>query len=151
MTPWELPSEILTLAGVLMGTLMPAALTFLNGRQQAKHEANRLLIDSLERRIADLESHLREESAARRALEESVRQREADARHREEKANAAMDRARFVMSVAIAHINRLTTHIDAGSPPPSPPLPHEVSEWVDSELWTSKIRKRTSPPTGDKN
>lgn len=141
MTFWELSPEVWTLGGVLMGTLIPAGMSFLNGRAAAKHESNRMLIESLERRIAGLESNLREESAARSSLEGEIRTRESAARAREEKAHAATDRARLAMSVAIAHITRLSTHIESGSPPPPPPLPSEVAEWVAAELWTSKLGK----------
>lgn len=148
MTPWDLPPEIWTLGGVLMGTLIPAAMTFLNGRAAAKHESNRTLIDSLERRIADLESSLRAESAARSSLEGEIRTREREAREREEKAHAATDRARLAMSMAIAHITRLSNHIEAGSPPPPPPLPTEVTEWVNQELWTAGMvqSQAATPP-----
>ncbi len=135
----DFPQEMWTLGGVLMGTLIPAGMTFLNGRAAAKHESNRMLIDSLERRIADLESSLRAESAARSSLEGEIRTRESEAREREEKAHAATDRARLAMSMAIAHITRLSNHIEAGSPPPPPPLPSEVADWVSAELWTSKF------------
>ena len=137
----DFPQEMWTLGGVLMGTLIPAGLSVLNGRAAAKHESNRMLIESLERRIAGLESNLREESAARSSLEGEIRTRESAARAREEKAHAATDRARLAMSVAIAHITRLSTHIESGSPPPPPPLPSEVAEWVAAELWTSKLGK----------
>jgi C4-dicarboxylate-specific signal transduction histidine kinase len=110
---WAIPPEIWALAGVVLGTFIPSAMTFFTGRQQAKHEANKALIEALERRIGDLETHLREETSARRALEVEVRRRE-------EEAHSAADRARLVMSVAVAHINRLTAHIEAGSPPPPP-------------------------------
>ena len=134
-----LPPEVWTLGGVLMGTLIPAAMTFLNGRAVARHDSNRMLIDSLERRIADLESSLRKESAARASLEKDIRTREDEARAREEKAHAATDRARLAMSVAVAHIVRLSAHIESGDPPPPPPLPSEVADWVSAELWTSKL------------
>lgn len=137
----DFPQEMWTLGGVLMGTLIPAGMTFLNGRSAAKHESNRMLIDSLERRIADLESSLRKEAAARTSLETEVRTRESAAREREERAHAATDRARLAMSVAVAHIARLSAHIESGSPPPPPPLPSEVAEWVSAELWTSKLGK----------
>lgn len=135
----DFPQEMWTFGGVLMGTLIPAGMTFLTGRAAAKHELNRMLIDSLERRIADLESSLRKETAARSSLEGEIRTRESEAREREEKAHAATDRARLAMSMAIAHITRLSNHIEAGSPPPPPPLPSEVAEWVSTELWTSKL------------
>ena len=122
-----------------MGTLIPAIMSFLNGRTTAAHESNRMLIDSLERRIADLESSLRKESEARASLETDIRTREEEARAREEKAYAATDRARLAMSMAIAHITRLSNHIESGSPPPPPPLPSEVADWVSAELWTSKL------------
>lgn len=137
----DFPPEVWTLGGVLMGTLIPAGMSFLNGRMAAKHESNRMLIESLERRIAGLESNLREESVARSSLESEIRTRESAARAREEKAHAATDRARLAMSVAIAHITRLSNHIESGSPPPPPPLPSEVAEWVAAELWTSKLGK----------
>lgn len=134
-----LPPEVWTLGGVLIGTLIPAAMSFLNGRAAAKHESNRMLIDSLERRIADLESSLRKESAARASLETDIRSREGEARAREEKAYAATDRARLAMSLAIAHITRLSNHIESGSPPPPPPPPPEVAEWIEKELWTARL------------
>lgn len=132
MTPEIIPPEIWALAGVVLGTLIPAAFGFLNGRMQAKHESNKTLIEALERRIGDLEKHLSEETGARRALEAEVRAREAEA-------HSTADKARWVMSIAISHINRLNAHIVSGSPPPPPPLPGEVEEWVSRELWTSKL------------
>ncbi len=127
-----LPPEVWTLGGVIIGTLIPAIFAFMNGRQQAQHESNKVLIEALERRIGDLEKHLRDETDARRALE-------AEVRLREQEAHATADQARLVMSIAVAHINRLGAHIEAGSPPPPPPLPTEVAEWVSRELWTSKL------------
>ena len=109
----------------------------MNGRQQAKHESNKVLIEALERRIGDLEKHLREETDARRSLE-------AEVRTREQEAHSTADKARWVMSIAIAHINRLDAHITSGSPPPPPPLPTEVEEWVSKELWTSKLPEQGS-------
>lgn len=126
------PPEVWALGGVILGTLIPAVFAFITGRQQAKHESNKVLIEALERRIGDLEKHLREETEARRKLEDDVRDREA-------KAHSTADKARWVMSIAISHINRLDAHIAAGSPPPPPPLPDEVSEWVSRELWTSNF------------
>lgn len=41
----DFPQEMWTLGGVLMGTLIPAGMTFINGRAAAKHESNRMLID----------------------------------------------------------------------------------------------------------
>ena len=110
-----------------------AVFAFITGRQQAKHESNKVLIEALERRIGDLEKHLREETEARRTLESEVRTREAEA-------HSTADRARWVMSIAISHINRLDAHIAAGSPPPPPPLPGEVEEWVSRELWTTSFQ-----------
>ena len=132
-----LPPELWALAGVILGTLIPAALVFMNGRQQAKHESNKVLIEALERRIGDLEKHLREETDARRSLE-------AEVRTREQEAHSTADKARWVMSIAIAHINRLDAHLPSGSPPPPPPLPPEVEEWVSKELWTSKLPEQGS-------
>lgn len=127
-----LTPEVGTLFGVILGTLLPAAFAFVSGRQQTQHESNKVLIEALERRIGDLEKHLSEETDARRRLEDDVRVREA-------KAHATADKARWVMSIAISHINRLNAHIASGSPPPPPPLPGEVEEWVSRELWTSKL------------
>lgn len=127
-----IPAELWALGGVILGTLIPAIFAFITGRQQAKHESNKVLIEALERRIGDLEKHLSEETDARRRLEDDVRVREA-------KAHATADKARWVMSIAISHINRLNAHIASGSPPPPPPLPGEVEEWVSRELWTSKL------------
>lgn len=127
------PPEVWALGGVILGTLIPAVFAFITGRQQAKHESNKALIGALERRIGDLEKHLREETEARRTLESEVRTREAEA-------HSTADKARWVMSIAISHINRLDAHIAAGSPPPPPPLPGEVEEWVNRELWTTSFQ-----------
>lgn len=127
------PPEVWALGGVILGTLIPAVFAFITGRQQAKQESNKVLIEALERRIGDLEKHLREETEARRSLESEVRTREAEA-------HSMADKARWVMSIAISHINRLDAHIAAGSPPPPPPLPGEVKEWVSRELWTSSFQ-----------
>lgn len=126
------PPEVWALGGVILGTLIPAVFAFITGRQQAKHESNKVLIEALERRIGGLEKQLGEETAARRKLEDDVRVREAEA-------HSTADKARWVMSIAISHINRLNAHIASGSPPPPPPLPGEVEEWVSRELWTSKL------------
>lgn len=133
MKPDLFPPEVWALGGVILGTLLPAAFAFITGRQRAKHESNKVLIGALERRIGDLEKHLREETEARRSLESEVRTREAEAQ-------STADRARWVMSIAISHINRLDAHIATGSPPPPPPLPSEVKEWVSRELWTSSFQ-----------
>lgn len=133
MTSDLFPPEVWALGGVILGTLIPAVFAFITGRQQAKHESNKVLIEALERRIGDLEKHLREETEARRSLESEVRTREAEA-------HSTADTARWVMSIAISHINRLDAHIAAGSPPPPPPLPGEVKEWVSRELWTSSFQ-----------
>ena len=135
------PPEVWALGGVILGTLIPAFFAFITGRQQAKHESNKALIEALERRIGDLEKHLREETDARRSLESEVRAREAEA-------HSTADKARWVMSIAISHINRLNAHIASGSPPPPPPMPGEVEEWVSRELWTSSLRLG---PTNPKN
>ncbi len=135
------PPEVWALGGVILGTLIPAVFAFITGRQQAKHESNKVLIEALERRIGDLEKHLREETEARRSLESEVRTREAEA-------HSTADKARWVMSIAISHINRLDAHIAAGSPPPPPPLPGEVKEWVSRELWTTSFQ--TGHPALDK-
>lgn len=132
-----LPPEVWTLGGVIIAPLIPAIFAFMNGRQQTKHESNKVLIEALERRISGLEKHLSEETAARRSLEEEVRTRENEA-------HATADKARWVMSIAIAHINRLDAHITSGSPPPPPPMPTEVEEWVSRELWTSKLPEQGS-------
>lgn len=134
---WAIPPEIWALAGVVLGTFTPSALTFFTGRQKSNHEANKALIEALERRIGDLETRLRDETSARRALEVEVRRRE-------EEAHSTADRARLAMSVAVAHINRLAAHIEAGSPPPPPAVPPEVADWVSAELWTSKLRPDAS-------
>lgn len=126
------PPGVWALGGVILGTLIPAVFAFITGRQQAKHESNKVLIEALERRIGGLEKQLGEEAAARRKLEDDVRAREAEA-------HSTADRARWVMSIAISHINRLNAHIASGSPPPPPPLPGEVEEWVSRELWPSKL------------
>ena len=126
------PPEVWALGGVILGTLIPAVFAFITGRQQAKHESNKVLIEALERRIGDLEKHLREETDARRSLETEVRLREAEA-------HSTADKARWVMSIAISHINRLGAHIESGSPSPPPPLPAEVAEWVEKELWTARL------------
>lgn len=136
------PPEVWALGGVILGTLIPAVFAFITGRQQAKHESNKILIEALERRIGELEKHLSKETDARRKLEDDVRVREA-------KAHSTADRARWVMSIAISHINRLNAHIASGSPPPPPPLPGEVEEWVSRELWTSKLAaqdQENNPP-----
>lgn len=141
MKPDLIPPEVWALGGVILGTLIPAVFAFITGRQQAKHESNKVLIEALERRIGDLEKHLREETDARRSLESEVRTREAEA-------HSTADKARWVMSIAISHINRLDAHIAAGSPPPPPPLPGEVEEWVSRELWTTSFPP--GPPNLDK-
>lgn len=138
-----IPAEVGTLIGVILGTLIPAIFAFSTGRQQAKHESNKVLIASLERRIGDLEKNLHDEADARRALE-------ADIRAREVEAHATADKARWVMSIAIAHINRLNAHISSGSPPPPPPLPAEVDEWISRELWTSKFSEARPASGGAK-
>lgn len=105
----------------------------MNARLQSKHEANRTLIESLERRLHDMEESLKGEMAARRELEQQMKAVQAEARAAQEEAWRRHDRAQLIVSRALTHIERLERHIEAGSPPPPPPLPSEIQE-IASEL-----------------
>ena len=120
---WELPAEVWTLGGVLLGTLIPAAMTFLNARFQSRHDANRLLIESLERRLHDMETSLQTETAARRELEEEMKKVREAAHAAQAEAWKRHDRAQLIVAQSMTHIERLERHIEAGSTPPPPPLP----------------------------
>lgn len=125
---WELPAEVWTLGGVLLGTLIPAALASLNARFQSRHDANRLLIESLERRLHDMEASLQTETAARRELEESMKEVREAAHAAQAEAWKRHDRAQLIVAQSMTHIERLMRHIEAGSPPPPPPLPPELRQ-----------------------
>lgn len=134
--PWELPAEVWTLGGVLLGTLIPAAMTFLNARFQSRHDANRLLIESLERRLHDMEASLQTETAARRELEEEMKKVREAAHAAQAEAWKRHDRAQLIVAQSMTHIERLERHIEAGSPPPPPPLPPELQTIKDNLMWS---------------
>lgn len=140
---WELPAEVWTLGGVLLGTLIPAAMTFLNARFQSRHDANRLLIESLERRLHDMETSLQTETAARRELEEEMKKVREAAHAAQAEAWKRHDRAQLVVAQSMTHIERLERHIEAGSPPPPPPLPPELQAIKDNLMW-SRSHDQTS-------
>lgn len=142
--PWELPAEVWTLGGVLLGTLIPAAMTFLNARFQSRHDANRLLIESLERRLHDMEASLQTETAARRELEESMKEVREAAHAAQAEAWKRHDRAQLIVAQSMTHIERLMRHIEAGSPPPPPPLPPELQTIKDNLMW-SRSHDQTKP------
>lgn len=133
---WELPAEVWTLGGVLLGTLIPAAMTFLNARFQSKHDANRLLIESLERRLHDMETSLQTETAARRELEEEMKKVREAAHAAQAEAWKRHDRAQLIVAQSMTHIERLERHIEAGSPPPPPPLPPKLQAIKDNLMWS---------------
>lgn len=141
--PWELPAEVWTLGGVLLGTLIPAAMTFLNARFQSRHDANRLLIESLERRLHDMEASLQTETAARRELEERMKEVQEAAHAAQAEAWKRHDRAQLIVAQSMTHIERLERHIEAGSPPPPPPLPPELQTIKDNLMW-SRSHDQTS-------
>lgn len=120
-----------------MGTLIPAVLTMLGARSQAQHESNKALIDAMERRIVDLERMLREEAERRDRVEQKVKALEAEASAHEKRASQTQNQARQVLSIALAHISRLESHIEAQSAPPSPPMPAELRTYADALLWSS--------------
>lgn len=141
---WELPAEVWTLGGVLLGTLIPAAMTFLNARFQSRHDANRLLIESLERRLHDMEASLQTETAARRELEEEMKKVREAAHAAQAEAWKRHDRAQLIVAQSMTHIERLERHIEAGSPPPPPPLPPEIQAIKDNLMW-SRSHYQTKP------
>lgn len=140
---WELPAEVWTLGGVLLGTLIPAAMAFLNTRFQSRHDANRLLIESLERRLHDMETSLQTETAARRELEEEMKKVREAAHAAQAEAWKRHDRAQLIVAQSMTHIERLERHIEAGSPPPPPPLPPELQAIKDNLMW-SRSHDQTS-------
>lgn len=137
MTFGDFPQEIWTLGGVLMGTLIPAILTMLGARSQAQHESNKALIDAMERRIVDLERMLREEAERRDLVEQKVKALEQEASAHEKKASQTQNQARQVLSIALSHINRLESHIEARSDPPAPQVPDDLRVYADAFLWSS--------------
>ena len=140
---WELPAGVWTLGGVLLGTLIPAAMAFLNSRFQSRHDANRLLIESLERRLHDMETSLQTETAARRELEEEMKKVREAAHAAQAEAWKRHDRAQLIVAQSMTHIERLERHIEAGSPPPPPPLPPELRTIKDNLMW-SRSHDQTS-------
>lgn len=134
---FAVPAELWTLGGVLMGTLIPAFLTMLGARSQAQHESNKALIDAMERRIVDLERMLREEAERRDLVEQKVKALELEASAHEKKATQTQNQARQVLSIALAHINHLESHIKARAEPPAPQIPAELSAYADAFLWSS--------------
>lgn len=140
---WELPAEVWTLGGVLLGTLIPAAMTFLNARFQSRHDANRLLIESLERRLHEMETSLQTETAARRELEEEMKKVREAAHAAQAEAWKRHDRAQLIVAQSMTHVERLERHIEAGSPPPPPPLPPELQAIKDNLMW-SRSHDQTS-------
>lgn len=146
---WNLPPDAWPLVGVLLGTLLPAALTFLNARFQSRHDANRVLIESLERRLREMEASLRNESAARRELEDRMKEVQEAAHAAQAEAWERHDRARLIVAQAMTHLERLERHIEAGSPPPPPPLPSELQTIKDNLMW-SRSHGQATPDKKDK-
>lgn len=140
---WELPAEVWTLGGVLLGTLIPAAMAYVNTRFQSRHDANRLLIEALERRLHNMETSLQTETAARRELEESMEEVREAAHAAQAEAWKRHDRAQLIVAQSMTHIECLMRHIAAGSPPPPPPLPPELQEIKDNLMW-SRSHDQTS-------
>lgn len=130
------PPEVWALGGVILGTLIPAAMAFINARFQSRHESNRLLIDSLERRIHEMENALQRETAARRELEERMLEVQKAAHDAQAEAWKRHDRAQLIVAQSMTHIERLERHIEAGSPPPPPPLPPELQTIKDNLMWS---------------
>lgn len=137
MTFGDLPPEVWTLGGVLMGTLIPALLSMLGARSQAQHDSNKALIDAMERRIVDLERMLREEVERRDMVEKKVKALEREVSVHEKRASQTQNQARQVLSIAVAHINRLESHIEARADPPAPPIPEDLKAYADALLWSS--------------
>lgn len=142
-----IPPELWTLGGVLMGTLIPAFLTMLGARSQAQHESNKALIDAMERRIVDLERMLREEANRRDLVEQKVKALEQEASAHEKKASQTQNQARQVLSIALSHINRLESHIEARADPPAPQVPDELRSYADAFLWSSPQVVVSAKPT----
>lgn len=130
------PPEVWALGGVILGTLIPAAMAFINARFQSRHESNRLLIDSLERRIHEMENALQRETTARRELEERMLEVQKAAHDAQAEAWKRHDRAQLIVAQSMTHIERLERHIEAGSPPPPPPLPPELQTIKDNLMWS---------------
>lgn len=130
------PPEVWALGGVILGTLIPAAMAFINARFQSRHESNRLLIDSLERRIHEMENALQRETTARRELEERMLEVQKAAHDAQAEAWKRHDRAQLIVAQSMTHIERLERHIEAGSPPPPPPLPPELQMIKDNLMWS---------------
>lgn len=130
------PPEVWALGGVILGTLIPAAMAFINARFQSRHESNRLLIDSLERRIHEMENALQRETTARRELEERMLEVQKAAHDAQAEAWKRHDRAQLIVAQSMTHIERLERHIEAGSPPPPPPLPPELQIIKDNLMWS---------------
>nr|DAP42021.1 MAG TPA: anaphase-promoting complex subunit 10 [Caudoviricetes sp.] len=118
-------------------------MTFLNARFQSRHDANRLLIESLERRLHDMETSLQTETAARRELEEEMKKVREAAHAAQAEAWKRHDRAQLIVAQSMTHIERLERHIEAGSPPPPPPLPPELQAIKDNLMW-SRSHDQTS-------
>lgn len=138
------PPEVWALGGVILGTLIPAAMAFINARFQSRHESNRLLIDSLERRIHEMENALQRETTARRELEERMLEVQKAAHDAQAEAWKRHDRAQLIVAQSMTHIERLERHIEAGSPPPPPPLPPELQEIMDNLMWSRSLTQTTS-------
>lgn len=132
-----IPPELWTLGGVLMGTLIPAFLTMLGARSQAQHESNKALIDAMERRIVDLERMLQKEAERRDLVEQKVKALEAEASAHEKRASQTQNQARQVLSIALSHISRLESHIEARTATPAPQIPNELRTYADALLWSS--------------
>lgn len=132
-----IPPELWTLGGVLMGTLIPAFLTMLGARSQAQHESNKALIDAMERRIVDLEHMLQKETERRDLVEQKVKALELEASAHEKRASQTQNQARQVLSIALSHINRLESYIEARTATPAPQIPNELRMYADALLWSS--------------
>lgn len=136
-----LPPEAWTAIGVALGGVATAFFAWMGRLGELRSQRHRAKIDHQQSQI----TILREEIAV---LKTELKTIEQDARHAREDAYRVQDRARMALSLAASHINLLTAHINMRHPPPAPPLPSDLSRYIESLLWSdpSDHSESRAPP-----
>lgn len=139
-----LPPEAWTALGVAIGGAATAFFAWLGRFGEMRSQRQKSKIDYQQSQI----TALRDEIAT---LKTDMRNIESEARKERAHAYSIQDRARLALSMAASHISLLNAHILARRPPPAPPLPDELSRYIEVLLWSAPVDNipPRPPPSGE--